>query len=151
MPLFNAACVLVFLYGCENWVLIEVLLQKLKIFAQKCYQFILGIRQSDAHMKNDELYIRNALSDQYGNSSENANSGLSDTVLNGKEQQTNIYALYKSEVGRNPVGRPREKNLDQISRNMTAEKRVKLPVNDFVIYRQQHLVVGTRIRIRLWP
>ena len=43
-----------------------------------------------------------------------------------KEEPGNTYALYKSEVGQNPVGKPRETYLDQISRYVTADKRVKL-------------------------
>ena len=39
---------------------------------------------------------------------------------------TNIYALYKSEVGQNPVGRPKETYLDQISKYVSADKRIKL-------------------------
>ena len=43
-----------------------------------------------------------------------------------KEEYTNIYALYKSEVGQNPVGRPKETYLDQISKYVSADKRIKL-------------------------
>ena len=56
MRLFNEAFVSVLLYGCETWVLSEILLKKLNVFAQTCYRIMLGIRQSDAHIKNDELY-----------------------------------------------------------------------------------------------
>ena len=42
-----------------------------------------------------------------------------------KEEYTNIYALYKSEVGHNPVGRPKDTFLDQISRYLSGDKRIK--------------------------
>ena len=54
--LFNAACISILLYGCETWVLNEKQTNKLDVFARTCYRIMLGIRQSEAHMKNDELY-----------------------------------------------------------------------------------------------
>jgi len=56
ITLFDAACISILLYGCESWVLTKKQLARLDIFARTCYRSILGIRQSEAHMTNDELY-----------------------------------------------------------------------------------------------
>ena len=56
--LFNASCVSILLYGCETWVLTRDLENDLDIFARKAYKIMLGIRRSDAHMTNVELYKR---------------------------------------------------------------------------------------------
>ena len=56
--LFNASCVSILLYGCETWVLTRDLENDLDIFARKAYRIMLGIRQSEAHMTNVELYKR---------------------------------------------------------------------------------------------
>ena len=47
-----------------------------------------------------------------------------------KEEYTNIYALYKSEVGHNPIDRPKETYLDLISKYVSGDKRIKLTANE---------------------
>ena len=54
--LFNAACISILLYGCESWVLTEPLKKRLGTFARTCYRIILGVRQAEVHMTNNELY-----------------------------------------------------------------------------------------------
>ena len=126
MRLFNAACVSVLLYECETWVLTEVLLKKLDVFARTCYRIMLGVRQSDDHMTNDELYKKSAQRPIRELIRERQLKFIGHCLRMDREEPANIYALYKSEVGQNPVGRPRETYLDQISRYVTTDKRVKL-------------------------
>jgi hypothetical protein len=56
LQLFNAACISILLYGCETWVISEKQANKLDIFARTCYRIILGIKQSETHMTNEQLY-----------------------------------------------------------------------------------------------
>ena len=124
MRLFNAACISVLLYGCESWVLTETLLKKLDVYARTCYRIMLGIRQSDVHMRNEELYKKCAQRPIRELVRERQLKFIGHCLRMDKEEYTNIYALYKSEVGRNPVGRP--KDLDQISKYVSAGKRIQL-------------------------
>jgi hypothetical protein len=54
--LFNAACISILLYGCESWVLSKQQAKVLDVFVRRCYRTILGIKQSEAHMTNIQLY-----------------------------------------------------------------------------------------------
>ena len=54
IKLLNVACISILLYGCESWVLTETLKKKLDTFARTCYRIILGVKQLEVHMKNDE-------------------------------------------------------------------------------------------------
>jgi hypothetical protein len=54
--LFNAACLSLLLYACETWVLTAQQTNKLDIFARTCYRVMMGIRQSETHMTNAQLY-----------------------------------------------------------------------------------------------
>ena len=54
--LFNAECISILLYGCETWALNASQSVKLDVLARTCYRMILGIRQSEAHVTNNELY-----------------------------------------------------------------------------------------------
>ena len=47
-----------------------------------------------------------------------------------KEEYTNIYALYKSEVGQNPIGRSKETYLDLISKYVSGDKHIKLKADE---------------------
>ena len=54
--LFDASCISILLYGCETWVLISELENKLNVFARKAYRIMLDINQADDHLTNQELY-----------------------------------------------------------------------------------------------
>ena len=56
--IFQAACILVLLYGCESWILTTALAKKLDIFARTCYRIILGVKQSRDHITDEVLYQR---------------------------------------------------------------------------------------------
>jgi hypothetical protein len=56
LRLFDAACISILLYGCESWVLTAQQATKLDVFARTCYRIMLGIRQSESHMTNEQLY-----------------------------------------------------------------------------------------------
>lgn len=128
MRLFSTACVSVLLYVCETWVLTEMLMKKLDVFARTCYRIMLGIRQSDDHMKNEELYWKCAQRSIQELIRERQLKFVGHFLQMDIEEPANIYALYKSEVGQNPVGRPRDTCLDQISGYVSSEKCVKLSV-----------------------
>ena len=130
MRLFNAACVSVLLYGCETWVLSEELMKKLDVFARTSYRIMLGIRQSEDHIRNDELYKMCSQRPIRELVRERQLKFIGHCLRLNQEEPANIYALYKSEVGQNPVGRPKETYLDQISRYVTADKRSKLTVDE---------------------
>ena len=130
MRLFNAACVSVLLYGCETWVLSEELMKKLDVFARTSYRIMLGIRQSEDHIRNDELYKKCVQRPIRELVRERQLKFIGHCLRLNQEEPANIYALYKSEVGQNPVGRPKETYLDQISRYVTTDKRSKLTVDE---------------------
>ena len=54
--IFNAACIPVLLYGCESWTLTETSTEKLDVFVRTLLRIIYGVKQSETHMTNDELY-----------------------------------------------------------------------------------------------
>ena len=47
-----------YIYNCaaETWILTATLLEKLDIFARTCYRIILGIKHSQDHVTNENLY-----------------------------------------------------------------------------------------------
>ena len=114
------------LYGCVSWVLTETLLKKLDVYARTCYRIMLGIRQSDVHMRNEELYKKCAQRPIRELVRERQLKFIGHCLRMDKEEYTNIDALYKSDVGQNPVGRPKETYFDQISKYVSADKRTKL-------------------------
>ncbi|CAF0847644.1 unnamed protein product [Brachionus calyciflorus] len=56
MRIFNAACIPVLLYGCESWTLIEASSDSLNCLVRTFYRIICGIKQSETHKINEELY-----------------------------------------------------------------------------------------------
>lgn len=133
MRLFNAAIISVLLYGCETWVLTEALAKKLDVFARTCYRIILGIRQAEAHMTNHELYKRTRQQPVRDMIRKRQLKFVGHCLRMDKNENANIYVLYKSEVGQNPVGRPKETYLDQISGQVTGDKRFKLTADEIAI------------------
>ena len=56
LRIFDAACISILPYGCEIWVLSELLLSKLDSFARKAYSLMLNINQAEDKISNEELY-----------------------------------------------------------------------------------------------
>ena len=130
MRLFNAACISVLLYGCETWVLTESLAKKLDVFARTCYRIILNVRQAETHITNQELYKQTKQLPVRKLVRKRQLQFTGHCLRMNKEEYANIYALYKSEVGQNSVGRPKETYLDQISRYVSGDKRIKLTADE---------------------
>ena len=86
---------------------------------------MLNIRQTEEHVTNQELYRRTGQRPIRDVIKERQLKFTGHCLRMDKEEYTNIYALYKSEVGQNPVGRPKETYLDQISRYVSGDKRIK--------------------------
>ena len=52
----EAACISILLYDREWWILTEISIDKLCIFARTWYRIMLGIKQSRDHVINESLY-----------------------------------------------------------------------------------------------
>ena len=85
-------CASVLLYGCESWVLTETLLKKLYVYARTCYRIMLGIRESDIHMRNEELYKKCAQHPIRELVRERQLKFIGHCLRMDKEEYTNIYA-----------------------------------------------------------
>ena len=129
MRLFNAACISILLYGCESWVLTEPLKKKLDTFARTCYRIILGVRQAEVHMKNDELYKKVSQRPIRDQIRERQLKFTGHCLRMDKEELPNIYILYKSEIRQNHKGRANMNYHDQISTHLTNDAKVKLDVD----------------------
>ena len=98
---FYAACISILLHGCESWVLTEPLKKKLDTFARTCSRIILGFKQVEVHMKNDELYKKVS---QYPIRDQIRVRQLKFTghcLRMDKEELAFIYIFYKSEIRQN--------------------------------------------------
>jgi hypothetical protein len=126
LRLFNAACISVLLYRCETWVLNETLSKKLDVFARTCYRIMFNIKQAEEHVSKQQLYRRTGQRPIREIVRERQLKFTGHCIRMNKEEYTNIYALYKSEVGHNPIGRPKETYLDLISKYVSGDKRIKL-------------------------
>lgn len=71
----------------------------------------LGIRQSDAHMKNNELYKKCAQRPLHQLLREQQLKFIGHFHQMDQEEHVNIYALYKSEARQNAVGRDQERRF----------------------------------------
>ena len=132
MRIFQAACVSILLYGCESWVLTQQLGEKLDIFARTCYRIMMGIRQSEARMTNEQLYklagqrpitwsIRKRQLNFIGHVIRLDDPDKPPT------EPANIYALYKSNFKKSS-GRPgtsRKSYTDQISEHISGDRCIK--------------------------
>ncbi len=56
MRMFTAACISILPYGCETWVRTTQQGKKLDVYTRTCYRIMLGLRQSETHTTNEELY-----------------------------------------------------------------------------------------------
>ena len=82
---------------------------------------MLGVRQSDAHMKNDELYKKSAQQPILELIRERQLKFIGHCLRMEKEEPANIYALYKSKYRTQLEDQER-----RISRYVTADKHLKL-------------------------
>ncbi len=127
MRFFNAACISILLYGCESWVLSEQQSNKLDVFARTCYRIMLGIRQSEVHMTNEQLY---AEADNQRPITETIR--MRQLQFTGHclrmpiDEPANIYVLYTSNIApTHRRGAPRKRYLDQISEYLCSDKTIK--------------------------
>ncbi|CAF0719650.1 unnamed protein product [Brachionus calyciflorus] len=91
---------------------------------------ICGIKQSEVHLTNEELY---KIVKQRPISVEIRKRQLKfiGHCLMPPEEPANIYALYQSKVReRNKMGRPTAQYIEQISRFLTNDNRVKLTTSE---------------------
>jgi len=127
----NASCISILLYGCESWTLDEKLKTKVDVFVRKIYRIMFGIRQSEVHMTNKELY---AFTEQQETSKEIRRRQLKfigHILRMPTNEPANTYALYKSEIKTsNRKGRPRYSYLDQISTALTGDQKLKVDAKE---------------------
>ena len=138
MRLFKATCISILLYGCETWVLTEELKKRLDVFARTCYRIILKIRQADERITNEELLKRVGQVEINETIRIRQLQFIGHCLRMNNNEPAHIFALYKSEVGSNPPGRPPTIYLDQISnyitRNRTRKRKDNLTVNQIAEY-----------------
>jgi len=113
--LFNAACISTLLYACETWVLNAQQTNKLDIFARTCYRIMMGIRQSETHMTNAQLYKMVGARPISIIIRERQLQFIGHCLRMPIDDPTNIYALYTSNIKSNRRGRGRKTYLDQVS------------------------------------
>jgi hypothetical protein len=127
----NASCISILLYDCESWTLDEKLKTKVDVFVRKIYRIMFGIRQSEVHMTNKELY---AFTEQQETSKEIRRRQLKfigHILRMPTNEPANTYALYKSEIKTsNRKGRPRYSYLDQISTALTGDQKIKMDAKE---------------------
>ena len=95
-----------------------------------CYRIMFNIQQAEEHVSNQELYRRTGQRPIREIVRARQLKFTGHCLRMNKEEYANIYALYKSEVGQNPIGRPRETYLDQISKYVSGDKRIKLTADE---------------------
>ena len=113
-------------YGCEAWLLTQVLTLKLDKFARKCYWIMLGICQAEIDMTNTDLYC---MAGEYP---------ISETIrecqsqFNGhcfrmpKDEPAKIYVVYQSKIRQSShCGNPGLTYLDQISKYLSTYRTVR--------------------------
>ncbi len=124
ISLFDAACISILLYGCESWNLTATLTAQLDIFVRKCYRMILGIRQAEDHVTNDELYRRA----ERGPISELIRHRqlkfLGHCLRMSDDEPANTYALYESNIGTLNVGRPKTTYIQHITQDLQEKQRI---------------------------
>ncbi|CAF0774491.1 unnamed protein product [Brachionus calyciflorus] len=127
MGIFNATCISVLLYGCESWTLTEASSEKLNCLVRTFYRITCGIKQSESHMTNEQLF---AIVNQRPIAEELRKRQLKfigHCLRMPPEELTNIYALYQSRVReKNKSGRPTAKYIEHISQFITSDCRLKL-------------------------
>ena len=89
-----------------------------------------NIKQAEEHVSNQELYRRTGQRPVREIVRVRQLKFTGHCLRMNKEEYANIYALYKSEVGQNPIGRPKETYLDQISKYVSGDKRIKLTADE---------------------
>jgi hypothetical protein len=82
------------LYGCETWVLTTQQGKKIDVYPRTCYRIMLGLRQSETHTTNEELYrlagarpITTIIRERQLQFTEHC-------LRLNKDEPANIYALY---------------------------------------------------------
>ena len=133
MRIFTAACLSILLYGCESWVLTPQQSTKLDVYARTCYRIMLGIRQSEAHMTNKQLYKE---ADARPVSSMIRDRQLQFTghcLRMPNDEPANIYALYSSSS--TSLRRRGKRNyIDQISAHLCSDRQVSFTAADIAKY-----------------
>lgn len=113
--LFNATCLSVLLYGWETWVLTKALEEELDVFARKCYRTMLGIRQADAHMTNEELYRLTKQRPVSVTIRKRQLEFVGHCLRMEENEPPHIYAIYHSEVS------------DKNNKSQKARNQITLP------------------------
>ena len=137
MRLFTAACISILLYGCETWVLTTQQGNKLDVYARTCYRIMLGIRQSETHTTNDELYALAGARPITTIIRERQLQFTGHCLRMAPEEPANIYALYSSNVStvhQRVLQKQQHSYTDQISRHICSDKKIKFTAADIIKY-----------------
>lgn len=135
LRLFNAACLSILLYGCETWILTAQQSAKLDIFARTCYRIMLGIRQSETHTTNEQLYKLASARPVSDIIRERQLQFIGHCLRMPSEEPANIYALYTSQVAASHRrGRGNLSFLAQISSYLCSDSRIKLTAAEIAKY-----------------
>ena len=112
--IFKASVVSVFLYGCETWIVSQIMADKINSFATSCYRIMLGIRRID---KVRNAYVlatmeeRSLLETVY----DRQLSWIGHALRRGETEAAYIFALYDPRHGKAPRGRPSTTYLQYIA------------------------------------
>ena len=114
MPIYGHKFVL--LYGCEIWNLTKQQNTRLDVHNRVCSRLIMGVRQSEVHMKNSELYRITSQRQISEIIREQQLQFTGHCQRMPPDEPVNIYALYTSEIATSHrQGRRPQTYLDQIS------------------------------------
>ncbi|CAF0725250.1 unnamed protein product [Brachionus calyciflorus] len=120
--------VYLFFCGCESWSLTEASSEKLNCIARTFYRIICGIKQSESHKTNEQIY---AIVNQIPITEKLRKRQLEfigHCLRMPPEEPANIYALYQSRV------REKNKYIKQISKFITYDSRLKLTTAEISKY-----------------
>ena len=133
--LFNAACISILLYGCETWVLTASQSTKLDVYARTCYRMMLDIRQSEAHMTNNELYKLVNTRPINAIIRERQLQFIGHCLRMPSDEPANIYALYTSNKAvKNRRGPGRQTYINQVSANLNPEQSLRFTADEIAMY-----------------
>ena len=106
VKLFKTTCVTILLYGCESWVISQVMESKINAFATSCYRIMLNIKRTD-HVPNTAIYNM-TMTEPLINSVRTRQLRFLGHILRLPDKEpARRYALYAPPHGKRKPGRPR--------------------------------------------
>jgi len=119
--IFSASVISVLLYGCESWIIDDVMKNKINSFAISCYRIMLGIKRLDK-TTNESILQRVNRCDLVNVAYKRQLSWLGHTLRRNENEPSRTLALYEPAPrhGRARPGQPPRTFLQHISSLLTS-------------------------------